>query len=147
MTPPPMSVSDYQQQMAAPYSNGVWMWRVIAAAGWGLVPGLVTALVGAYLHKGVPQEDLDKAKAEFREELHQYVKEYSPYVFDKQGLADRNKEQDEKIGYLTGRQERVFERLNGLDTYNTIDMREKQEIQTKLKLLGDTLDALRKEKK
>jgi hypothetical protein len=131
---PPLGtpLADYQQYS---YQNGAGVWRTVATTAIGLLVGLSLAYIAAFRDKGVSVE-----------EMHAYVKDFSPYSFDRQTLSDRNVQQDTAIGVLAGKQERIFDRLSGTENKEAGHDRDIAEIRTKQQILGDMLEAQRKSK-
>jgi hypothetical protein len=131
---PPLGtpLADYQHYA---YQNGAGVWRTVATTSIGLLVGLSLAYIAAFREKGVSTE-----------EMHAYIKEFSPYAFDKQGLVDRNARQDVDIGVLFGKQDQIFNRLSGTENKEAGHDRDIAEIRTKQQILGDMLEAQRKSK-
>ena len=80
--------------------------------------------------QGITHEELDK----FRSDEHAWV------LLQDEPAIDHNKEQDEKIGYLTGRQERVFERLSTLENHDGEREREIGDQKKNMELLSNLLE-------
>jgi len=109
------------------------LWRSIATGLGGMVMGLMIAWFTAWQNKGVSSK-----------EMTEYVRDYGPYVFDKPTLVEHNRQQDEKIGILIGGDERIQARLNALENYNVIDIKEKQDLETKLTVITHLLEEQQK---
>jgi hypothetical protein len=92
-------VAEYQQYSGS--ENGAMFWRSIAASLGGLIAGLVLAWFTAFSGHGVTQTQMEE-----------YVDKHSPYLADKPALSEHQRVQDEELGKLAGRQDRVFETLS-----------------------------------
>lgn len=112
--------------------NGTTTLKVAFSVLAGAFVGLVVALFTALQNKGVTHD-----------EMHAYVKEYSPYILDKQSLSEHNAQQDEKIGQVKGVQERVLERLSKLEYGQQLQDTQAAELKEKIKLVSDYMEAER----
>ncbi len=121
-TPPlgGIPVREYQEYVSNGNGNGVW--KAIATGLGGLVVGLLVAWTTAIMGKGVNQKEMED-----------YIKDHSPYAYDKQVLTEHNASQDTKIGNLEGKQEKVFERLNKLEAVQSEEDRIITELKTDVK--------------
>ena len=137
LPPPSYSISESFPQLNFPdevdESHMVNLWRSIATGLGGMVMGLMIAWFTAWQNKGVSSK-----------EMTEYVRDYGPYVFDKPTLVEHNRQQDEKIGILIGGDERIQARLNALENYNVIDIKEKQDLETKLTVITHLLEEQQK---
>lgn len=61
-------------------------WKTIAGAGWGILAGMTIAWFTAYTRQGITRSDMES-----------YVKDYSPYVMDKRGIEEHQRQQDERM--------------------------------------------------
>ncbi len=131
---PPLTVSEYQQSLLAPNGHGIW--RALACGLAGLNVGLVVAWFTAIQNKGVTSRDLED-----------YVDKHSPYLADKALLAEHNRTQDESLGILRGKQERVIDRLGVLETIQKDSDRDLSDCKKEMKLVADYMEEQRKFKK
>lgn len=112
------------------------IWRAIAMALGGLLLGMTTAWWTAWQQKGVTQEKMEA-----------YVRDYSPYMMDKQLLADHNRSQDETIGIIRGKQERVIERLALIEQQEKLDEQDRSSMHTKMDIVAKMLEDQQKLKR
>jgi uncharacterized membrane-anchored protein YhcB (DUF1043 family) len=121
-------------------TNGYGIWRAVATGLGGLVIGLLLAWFTAFTSKGVTQA-----------EMQEYVTKYSPYSMEKASINEHNQTQDGQIGELRGKQDRVFERLQNLESKLSNDERElsefKENSKNKFQDVANLLDEQRKAKK
>ncbi len=123
-------VRDYQEYVV---SNGNGVWKAIATGLGGLVCGLLVAWFTAFMGKGVNQKEMED-----------YIRDHSPYAYDKQVLTEHNSIQDNKIGSLEGKQERTVDRVNKLE--NDVDKCDRElqtltaEMKTKMGTVADMLE-------
>lgn len=90
--------------------NGSSIWRSIATGLGGLLVGMTAAWFTAMQYRGVSQRDIEQIIRDSqteqekhlltRTEMHEYVKEYSPWSFDKQAVISRMAAQDQQLGAL-----------------------------------------------
>lgn len=71
----------------------------------GVNIGLVAAYFTALQSRGVNQKDMQE-----------YVDKFSPYSQDKALLAEHNINQDKEIGILSGHKDRIFDRLQMIES-------------------------------
>lgn len=98
-------VAEYQQYAVATNGNGVW--KAIASGLAGMVIGLLVAWFTAIQSRGITLK-----------ELQEYVDKYSPVLPKDMAI------QSSQIGELRGKQERIFERLAGLENNEKVDEKE-----------------------
>ncbi len=125
-------VAEYQQYV----ENGNGVWRAISTGLGGLVVGLLLAWFQAFQKAGVTHQ-----------ELVEYEDKYSPYMQQKDVLAQNNRIQDQEIGAVQAVQQRNVERLNVYDSKFHDDERDIVELQGKVKTFADFIEELRKAKK
>ncbi len=127
-------VSDYQDVVIHP-PNGVW--RAIACGLAGLNVGLVTALFAALSNKGVTTK-----------EMQEYVKDFSPYNKDVEHLlTEHNLYQDTAIGVLTGKQDKITERLSVQEATQKEQDRDLTDCKKGMKNAADFIEESRKGRK
>lgn len=134
ITPPPIEVAEYLRQHPRPNGNGTW--KVMAAAGWGMVLPLIGMWWTALQGRGITET-----------QMHEYVACCAPWVYDKPLITQELKQNIEKIGENTGTLATVGKHLTDLDAYNLLDLKEKQEMRDKEKSLGDLLENLTRPKR
>jgi len=132
-TPPGgIRVSEYAEFPAAPtaavHESGVW--KVIACSSISALLAMTVAWFTAMQAKGISES-----------ELKAYVKEYSPYVFDKDNLARQQAAQDTEMGRIAGRQERVLERLGKIDELHVGYDRSIQDLYKKVDTITNYMEA------
>lgn len=114
-TPRPTSLSQFQYEYPPTGEtpillNGNGIWKAIATGLGGLLVGMTVAWFTALQYRGVSQRDIEEIIRDSqieqekhllsRTEMHEYVKEYSPWSFDKQAVISRLATQDQNIGEL-----------------------------------------------
>ena len=116
-------VREYQE-----YSNGNGngVWKAIATGLGGLVVGLLLAWFTAFQSKGVTTK-----------ELQEYVEKYSPYAQQRDVIQQHFTNQDQAIGQLQGKQERLYERMNANEYKITECDRQITELHTDVKTKMD----------
>ena len=90
------------------YSNGNGngtIWKMATSILAGVNIGLVAAYFTALQSRGVNQR-----------EMQEYVDKFSPYSQDKALLAEHNSNQDKEIGILSGHKDRIFDRLQMIES-------------------------------
>lgn len=133
-TPSPMPLSEYQQ--VVPRHNGSMAGWIVATGIGGMLAGTLLAWFTALLSKGVTQKDLED-----------YVDKHSPYLGDKGILFEHNREHDEAIGVIKGKQERVIDRMTVMETIQTEQTRDLQDCKKEMGIVADYIDGERKLKK
>lgn len=128
-------VSEYQEYVM-PNGNHVALWKMLASGGWGVAAGILLAYFNAMQSKGVTQK-----------EMQDYDKEYSLFAQQKDGITQRNQTQDNQIGTLQGIQQSNIAKLAAHDTKFHDDERDIIDLQNKVKLFADYIDAIRMPKK
>ncbi len=125
-------VSEYQAYVAP--TNGHGVWRALACGLAGLNIALLLAWWTAFQAKGISQKDMQE-----------YVSSY--YTTEKRVIAEHTSRQDENIGSLMGKQEKLFEYVAEMKSNQKDHDRDITEIKAKLKLTGDYLEEQLKVKK
>ncbi len=125
-------VSEYQQFVT--HTNGHGVWRAIACGEAGIIITLFLAWWTAFQSKGISQKDMQE-----------YVSSY--YTTEKRVIAEHTSRQDENIGSLMGKQEKLFETIGEIKSNQKDHDRDITEIKAKLKLTGDYLEEQLKVKK
>lgn len=121
-TPRPTPVREFQEAyppaeppIMVSNGNGAGLWKAIAGVVVGLLAGMTVAWFTAFHERGVTRVEMEeftqKTHAEMeqhvkdalpkyitRQEMEEYVKTYSPWVFDKQVIVSRLAAQDQQIG-------------------------------------------------
>ena len=122
-TPPRLTLEEWRSQHP---SNGSGL-KILCATLATAIAGLLVAYFTALRDKGVSQD-----------EMHAYVKEYSPYVLDKQSIAEHQSQQDRQIGTLIGQDETFKQEILDVKfsekTHDgqIADLQKKQELTTNL---------------
>ena len=123
-------VREYEQYV----SNGNGVWKAIATGLGGLVIGLLLAWFTAYSGKGVTLK-----------EMQEYVDKYSPVL--PKDMSTMNSQ----LGVITGKQERIFDRLYSLESNEKTDEKEVVEFKTETRknneLVAAYIEEQRKAKK
>ena len=122
---------EYQQ-----YANGSDFWKIVATTGWSLLAGVLLAWFTAWQGKGVTTK-----------EMQEYDKEYSLYAKDKESITQRNQTQDNQIGTIQGIQQSNIAKMGAHEAKFHDEERDITELQNKVKLFADYIDALRNPKK
>lgn len=116
-TPLPTSLSkmlkDLQQSEPTDYivttnTNGIW--RAIATGLGGLLLGMTVAWFTAFQSRGVSQKEMEEYVRQnqvdqerhilTRSEMQEFVRDASPWAFDKQAIVNRLAGHDQQIGEL-----------------------------------------------
>lgn len=113
--------------------NGT-LWKMIAVAGWSLVLPLLLAWFTAFRDRGMTSDEVHSYVID-------YVSKYTPYSFDKAILADHVARQDASIGANEGKIERLFTRVADIEKKEEVDNHDRADIQTKMAIVKDLLEA------
>ena len=138
-TPPRgIPVREYQTEREPPaivHVNGAAnTWRTIAGTLLGLLLGVGMAYVTAFRERGVTRIEMEQYMAErhtevekhvmdaipkyiARQEMEEYVKAYSPWVFDKQFVIGRLSNQDQQLGAMQQKMDVVAKLLEELQKF------------------------------
>jgi hypothetical protein len=130
---PGMPVSEYQA--AIPYVNGT-IWKVATSFFASGLIGMTVAWWTAREAKGVSPKEL----SDVRVEMQRYTDTNSPYARDKELIALQQATQDQKIGELSGKMERVFERLGKIDEKHISYDNSISDLYGKVRLFGDYIE-------
>jgi hypothetical protein len=127
-------VREYQEYVNE-YGNGS-IWKAIASGCAGLNIGLLIAWFGALQSKGVTHQ-----------ELQDYEEKYSPYIQQREIIAKDNRNQDTQIGALQAIQNHNVDKLNSYEgKFHDVE-RDVIDLQAKVKLFADYVEAQRIPKK
>lgn len=119
---PPFSQAEYQQYSMPTTEHGNGVWKVLATGAVSLLLGFVVAWWTALQGRGVTPN-----------ELHEYVKEYSPWVLQKGAIEKQISEQTQQIGEIRGRQDGVLQRLSKVEFQLNTDERDFTKLESETK--------------
>jgi hypothetical protein len=129
-------VAEYQQYANPSTGDYHGFWRTVAVASWGLMGGLLLAWFTALQSKGVTHQ-----------ELQDYEEKYSPYIQQREIIAKDNRNQDTQIGALQAIQNHNVDKLNSYEgKFHDVE-RDVIDLQAKVKLFADYVEAQRIPKK